>query len=518
MFDWISNIRVSAKLSLGFGLVLGLALLLASTGWYAIVTLTDRGVKIEKIAQISDYTKDLRISRLRLGANPQPDAYQPLQKILDDLAVHLESIREQFISPIDQELIQQQDTSVREYGQLLLDLAKPNADQGPIYKRMGQLGDLLLDTTQKLIDSQNTKRDADAASAKVLLGLVAALTLLLGALAAWIITQQIVNPLQYTLQAVNRIAGGDLSEPVQVNRRDELGQLQSGLQQMMLNLHELIEGIRSGVIQVASAAEQLSAVTEQTNAGVNNQKTETDHVATAMSEMTATVQNVALNAEEASAAASIADQQACEGEQIVNEAIAQIKRLAEELNQSADAVRHLQEQSEKIGGVLDVIKAVAQQTNLLALNAAIEAARAGEAGRGFAVVADEVRGLALRTQRSTEEIESLVAGVQSGTHAVASGMESSQLLSESSVEFTHRAVSALENITSKVSIIQAMNQQIATAAEQQSAVAEEINRSVINVRDISEQTASTCEETASSSTELARLGHELERLVGRFKV
>ncbi|KIR17231.1 hypothetical protein PFLU4_21290 [Pseudomonas fluorescens] len=208
MFDWISNIRVSAKLSLGFGLVLGLALLLASTGWYAIATLTDRGVKIEKIAQISDYTKDLRISRLRLGANPQPDAYQPLQKILDNLAAHLQSIRDQFTSPIDQELIQQQNTSVREYGQLLLDLAKPNADQVSIYKRMGQLGDLLLDTTQKLIDSQNTKRDADAASAKVLLSLVAALTLLLGALAAWIITQQIVNPLQYTLQAVNRIARG----------------------------------------------------------------------------------------------------------------------------------------------------------------------------------------------------------------------------------------------------------------------------------------------------------------------
>lgn len=518
MFDWISNIRVSAKLSLGFGLVLGLALLLASTGWYAIATLTERGVKIEKIAQISDYTKELRINRLRLGANPQPDAYQPLQKILDSLAAHLQSISTQFTAPIDQELIQQQNTSVREYGRLLLDLAKPNADQGRIYKRMGQLGDLLLDTTQKLIDSQNTKRDADAASAKVLLGFVAALTLLLGVLAAWIITQQIVNPLQYTLQAVNRIASGDLSEPVQVNRRDELGQLQSGLQQMMLNLHELIEGIRSGVIQVTSAAEQLSAVTEQTNAGVNNQKTETDHVATAMSEMTATVQNVARDAEEASTAATAADQQASEGEQIVNEAIAQIQRLAEELNQSADAVRHLQEQSERIGGVLDVIKAVAQQTNLLALNAAIEAARAGEAGRGFAVVADEVRSLALRTQRSTEEIESLVAGVQSGTHAVASGMESSQLLGESSVEFTHRAVIALENITSKVSIIQAMNQQIATAAEQQSAVAEEINRSVINVRDISEQTASTCEETASSSTELARLGHELERLVGRFKV
>jgi len=234
--------------------------------------------------------------------------------------------------------------------------------------------------------------------------------------------------------------------------------------------------------------------------------------------MTATVQNVALNAEEASAAASIADQQACEGEQIVGEAIAQIQHLAQDLNQSADAVRYLQEQSDKIGGVLDVIKAVAQQTNLLALNAAIEAARAGEAGRGFAVVADEVRNLALRTQRSTEEIEGLVAGVQSGTHAVACAMESSLALSESSVACTQRAVGALGNITSKVSIIQSMNRQIATAAEQQSTVTEEINCSVINVRDISDRTASSCEETASSSNELARLGHELEALVGHFKV
>lgn len=518
MFGWISNIRVSSKLVLGFGVVLGLVLLLAATGWYAVIKLTDRGTKIENISQVSDYTKNLRIIRLSIGANPQPDAYLPLQQTLNNLAAHLQRIKENFVEPMDLDLIQQQVNAITEYGQLLQDLASAGDDQTLLFKRMGHLGDVLLDTTQKLIASQNAKRDADAASAKTLLGLVAALAMLLGILAAWVITRQIVNPLQHTLHAVNRIAGGDLSEQVQVNRSDELGQLQSGIGQMMLNLHDLIEGIRSGVIQVASAAEQLSAVTEETSSGVNNQKIEIDHVATAMNEMTATVQNVALNAEEASAAASIADQQACEGEQIVGEAIAQIQHLAQDLNQSADAVRHLQEQSDKIGGVLDVIKAVAQQTNLLALNAAIEAARAGEAGRGFAVVADEVRNLALRTQRSTEEIEALVAGVQSGTHAVACAMESSLALSESSVACTQRAVGALGNITSKVSIIQSMNRQIATAAEQQSTVTEEINCSVINVRDISEQTASSCEETASSSNELARLGHELETLVGHFKV
>ncbi|KAF1010327.1 MAG: Methyl-accepting chemotaxis protein McpQ [Pseudomonas fluorescens] len=202
---------------------------------------------------------------------------------------------------------------------------------------------------------------------------------------------------------------------------------------------------------------------------------------------------------------------------MVAEAIAQIERLAGEVGHSTEAMGHLKRESDKIGSVLDVIKSVAQQTNLLALNAAIEAARAGEAGRGFAVVADEVRSLAQRTQKSTEEIEELIA-LQSGTQQVASIMDSSRDLTDSSVELTRRAGSALENINRTVSAIQAMNQQIATAAEQQSAVAEEINRSVLNVRDVSEQTSAASEETAASSAELARLGVYLQSLVGRFRI
>ncbi|WP_411741534.1 methyl-accepting chemotaxis protein [Pseudomonas sp. GL-RE-26] len=237
-----------------------------------------------------------------------------------------------------------------------------------------------------------------------------------------------------------------------------------------------------------------------------------------MNEMAATVQEVARNAEEASEAAVAADQQAREGDKVVGEAIAQIERLAKEVGHSTEAMGELKRESDKIGSVLDVIKSVAQQTNLLALNAAIEAARAGEAGRGFAVVADEVRSLAQRTQKSTEEIEELIVGLQNGTQQVATIMDNSRTLTDSSVELTRRAGGSLESITRTVSAIQAMNQQIAAAAEQQSAVAEEINRSVLNVRDVSDQTSAASEETAASSVELARLGTHLQMLVGKFRV
>jgi methyl-accepting chemotaxis protein len=232
------------------------------------------------------------------------------------------------------------------------------------------------------------------------------------------------------------VACGDLSQDLDVQRRDELGQLQRAMQRMTVSLRELIGGISAGVTQIASAAAQLSAVTEQTSAGVNSQKVETDQVATAMHEMTATVQEVARNAEEACEAAVAADQQAREGDKVVGEAIAQIERLATEVGNSTEAMSHLKRESDKIGSVLDVIKSVAQQTNLLALNAAIEAARAGEAGRGFAVVADEVRSLALRTQKSTEEIEELIVGLQSGTQQVANIMDNSRSLTDSGVELT----------------------------------------------------------------------------------
>lgn len=383
---------------------------------------------------------------------------------------------------------------------------------------MEAMGDNLLASTDEITQLQTRQRDALADQSRKMLSSVAALAMLLGILAAWLITRQIIVPLRETLAAAGRIADGDLSRDIDVRRQDEMGQLQQSMQHMTVRLRGLIAGLGDGITQIASAAEQLSAVTGQTSAGVNSQKLETDQVATAMNQMTSTVVEVARNAEEASEAAQQADQQAREGDKVVADAICQIERLAVEVNNSSQAMGQLKLESDKIGGVLDVIRSVSQQTNLLALNAAIEAARAGEAGRGFAVVADEVRSLALRTQESTEEIQVLIATLQNGTQQVVTTLDASRSLTDRSVDLSRRAGAALEHITRTVSTIQTMNQQIATAGEEQSVVAEQINRSVLAVRDVSEQTAAASEQTAASSVELARLGMQLQEMVGKFRV
>ncbi|MDB6141688.1 MAG: trg 1 [Pseudomonas sp.] len=481
---------------------------------------TDSSERLDEFTNISQLRQQIQTARYQVQAYTfsSQESYE-----LAAIAAIDEALKE--VGQISQDQadanvsgLQQANETLQRYRDKLGQFKELQVNAEAAQEAMEALGDKLLAASTELSNRLTSQRDAEAARSRTTLSSVAGLALFFGLLAAWLMTQQIIVPLQQTLAAAGRIAQGDLSKDLVVERRDEMGQLQTSMQQMTLSLRELISGISEGVTQIASSAEQLSAVTEQTNVGVNTQKEETDQVATAMNQMTATVMEVARNAEEASMAASQADQQAREGDQVVSEAIAQIEQLAAEVGNSTLAMNQLKLESDKIGSVLDVIKSVSQQTNLLALNAAIEAARAGEAGRGFAVVADEVRSLAQRTQQSTEEIEELIAALQNGTQQVAATLDNSRTLTDNSVELSRRAGSSLEHITRTVSTIQSMNQQIATAGEQQSAVAEEITRSVLNVRDISEQTAAASEQTAASSIELARLGSQLQGLVGRFRV
>ncbi|TWC29127.1 methyl-accepting chemotaxis protein [Pseudomonas sp. SJZ079] len=351
-----------------------------------------------------------------------------------------------------------------------------------------------------------------------LIFLAAALALMIGLLATLTITLLIVRPLKQVIQHARNIADGDLSVDIEVQRTDEVGQLLTAMQAMSLSLREMVGRLQGGVTQISASAQSLSALTEQTRQGVNEQKAETDQVATAMSEMTATVHDVARNAEAAAGSAEEADKRVTSGAEVVQQTLARINQLAAAMATTTQSIEQLSEDAQRIDSVLDVIKSVAEQTNLLALNAAIEAARAGEQGRGFAVVADEVRALAKRTQQSTAEIEGLIATLREGVRRSVEDMSKSGVLVEQTVQDANQTEGALKGIAGSVTQIFEMNQQIAAAAEQQSAVAEEISRSVTLIRDIADQSSTAMDESAGSSIKLAELGVELQGMAGHFRL
>ncbi len=339
----------------------------------------------------------------------------------------------------------------------------------------------------------------------------------LTALLAWLLTRSIVTPIRQAVAFSETVASGDLTQQVTVVGRDEPARLLNSLMTMQAQLRTTIQGIASSSTQLASAAEELNAVTEEASRGLQRQNDEIQQAATAVNEMSVAVDEVAGNAVATSEQSKMTSTIATEGQQQVQRTVTSIGQLSSTITATATEVQDLAESAQNITRVLEVIRAIAEQTNLLALNAAIEAARAGEQGRGFAVVADEVRALAHRTQQSTSEIEGMIGTIQQGSEKAVAAMQVSRTMAGSTLEQADAAGQALSRITGAIMEINERNLVIASASEEQASVAREVDRNLVNIRDLSTQSAAGAEQTSSASRELSRLAVGLSDLVARFR-
>ncbi|MBS7557422.1 methyl-accepting chemotaxis protein [Pseudomonas protegens] len=539
----LRTLNIAPRAFLGFAVIGCLMLFL---GIFALSQMSKIRAATERITQdtipsiksVDDFTQlslRLRVQAYRLLLNRDPEEQQ---KTLDSISQRNQKIdetraryQELISSPEEHAAYDQYMELLTHHRQLegqLIELSHNNqleSMQQLLNTELMASAEKINALLNQLVDintQYSSAADQDAAEqyatafnlVVTLLVMATALTLVF----AWRLIRSITLPIDNALHAAEAIAEGNLTQPITVDGRDEAGRLLQAMLTMQEKLRDTLQRISGSAGQLASAAEELNSVTDESARGLTRQDNEIEQAATAVNEMTSAVEEVARNAVSTSEASQNATQSAGDGRDKVQETVSAIERMTGDVQDTASLIGELANESRDIGKVLDVIRGLADQTNLLALNAAIEAARAGEAGRGFAVVADEVRALAHRTQQSTSEIERMIGSIQSGTEQAVESMRNSTERADSTLNIARSAGQSLDTINSAINEINERNLVIASAAEEQAQVAREVDRNLVNIRDLSVQSTTGANQTRSASSELSILAADLNNLVTRFQL
>lgn len=539
----LRNVSVSTRASLSFAVMALIVLLVGGISLLQMRSMDKESARVENdwlpsILALNDLSRDflrIRALTLRLFINRDEQQMRTTEQAIEVLKGQLSEAQERYrkliSSSAEQTMFERYVSAQSAYlhGQnKFVELSRQSKLEEMRAVVNGELNAHANEAAQALTDlTELNRKGANASIAEGNAVFAAAinwvvsfivLAVVLTIVLALVLTRSIVKPLSEAVAVARTVAAGDLSTTIQVEGSDEPAQLLEALKAMQLSLRETIQHIADSSNQLASASEELHAVTEDTNRGLHQQNNEIEQAATAVNEMTSAVDEVARNAVSTSEASRESERTAQRGRDQVQRTVTSISSLAENVTVTAGEVGDLAEKIRDISKVLEVIRAIAEQTNLLALNAAIEAARAGEQGRGFAVIADEVRLLAQRTQKSTQEIEQMIGGIRQGTDHAVTAMQGSNTLAPSTLELAQSAGQALDEITRSIGEINERNLLIASASEEQASVTREVDRNLVNIRDLSLQSSAGANQTSASSQELSRLAIDLNSLVSKFRL
>ena len=539
----LRNLRIGLRASLSFAVLASLLVLVGLFGIGQMATLRESARVLEEVwmpssESIHDSAANIatiRLESLRMRTSNLSQVKETSRGIISaqrqELLQRLNDYAALLSSDQERSMLDSLKTTVAKYLSLVdqiivhIDAGHDSQAYDHLNVEMNVLGSLLDKTLESMISLNQQGADAAATAATSLyqraqwiVSTIIVIALIATLLLAWALTRSITTPINQALNVARRIASGDLTGKIASDGKDEAAQLLDALADMQGNLRSTIHGIGESARQLASAAEEMSSVMEQSTRSLQQQNDQIEMAATAVTQMSTAVDEVAANAVSSAEASQASNEDSKHGHVQVSETITSIQGLVSEVISASEQAQGLADQAQDISKVLEVIRGIAGQTNLLALNAAIEAARAGEAGRGFAVVADEVRSLAQRTQNSTEEIELMITNIQQGTGTTVGALQSSAEHANQTLRRANSAGNALEKITASISQINERNLVIASAAEQQALVAREVDHNLVNIRDLSTQTAAGATQTSAASHELSRLAVDLNGLVTRFVI